>query len=156
MNDSVLLSELHSPIFALVPAVPVYNCLSFDPCSSRLISPTEVIVRRSSTQAKPPKPRSNTTFLPTENTIGAGCSARIDLTRGIESGTMHAFALLLRRSTLLYVAQFDITDMCFGAVAYDDEVVSAAHVLINGTEFRIARLICAIQGRCVEVGSPVG
>lgn len=84
-------------------------------------------MRRSSPRAKSPKPRSNTSLVSTKDAIGAGYSARIHLMRGIESGTVNAFASLLSRLALLHVAQFDITDMCFGAVANDDEVVPVAH-----------------------------
>lgn len=108
-------------------------------------------MRRSSPRAKPSEPRSNTSLVPTENAIGAGYSARIDLMGGIEFGTINAFASLLSRLASFYVSQFDVTDMCFGAVAYDDEVVAVAHVLINGSEIGSACLIHAVQGRRVEV-----
>lgn len=47
----------------------------------------------------------------------------IELMERIEPGVIDAFASLLGRSALFDVAQFGITDMCFEAVAYDDEVV---------------------------------
>ena len=108
-------------------------------------------MRRSSPRAKPSEPRSNTSLVPTENAIGAGYSARIDLMGGIEFGTINAFASLLSRLASFYVSQFEVTDMRFGAVAYDDEVVAVAHVLINGSEIGSACLIHAVQGRRVEV-----
>lgn len=113
-------------------------------------------MRRSPPRATPPEPRSNVSLLSTENAIRAGYSARIDFVRGIESGTINAFASLLSRSALFHVAQLDITDVCFGTVAHEDEVVPVAHVLINGSEIWIACLIYAVRGRCLKVELLVG